>query len=409
MLRHDFTLTVLYTLCLLVAATAARADLWSDVPANDPAYKSLAQLSEAGWREQRMEASRRTTVLTRYEFALEIAKALLRATAQAEKEPDALRAKPEAVRALRALMAQFKPELEKLGLDVAASQKTLDAAMKAEPPANTDAPPALSVMPSLPSGTSSKPSWFNDLPPIALTSEIKPWMKDFLGTSSKPLVMTSIGSGLLAVDDSLFRDTLTQEPQRLMKTEFKLPVNDSLSVSVSLAALRSLGRDHSRKAWSAEAQYALGRWKLHTSLQFAGSDQLASVLWGTRSQPVGTPASVWRSLGGGVTYSPKDWLTLTARISGVTDLTRLQSNYILSTGGVGVSLKDRIALEVNWLHVNPFDPALSSSLTTRLGLKADLSSSAQWQLFYQMYDNPTGATNTRTRPSIVGTQLSVKF
>jgi hypothetical protein len=406
MLRHH--LTSICVLCLLAAATAARADLWSDVPANDPAYKSLAQLSEAGWREQRMDTSRRATILTRYEFTLEISKALLRATAQAEKEPDALRAKPEAVRALRALMAQFKPELEKLGVDVATSQKTLDAAMKAEPPANADSFPAPSVtpLPSLPSEASPKPSWFNDLPPIALTSEIKPWMKDLLGTSSKPLVMTSIGSGLLAVDDSLFRDTLTSEPQRLMKTEFKLPMNDNLSVSASLAALRSLGRDHSRKAWSAEAQYALGRWKLHTSLQFAGSDQLASALWGT---PQSRSASIWRSLGGGVTYSPQDWLTLTARISGVTDLTRLQSNYILSTGGVGVSLKDRIALEVNWLHVNPFDPALSSSLTTRLGLKAAISPSTQWQLFYQMYDNPTGATNTRIRPSIVGTQLSVKF
>ncbi len=409
MLRQHFTSTIVCALCLLVAATAAGADLWSDVPANDPAYKSLAQLSEAGWREQRMDTSRRATILTRYEFTLEIAKALLRATAQAEKEPDALRAKPEAVRALRALMVQFKPELEKLGVDVAASQKTLDAAMKAEPPANADSSPAPSVTPSpsLSSETSSKPSWFSDLPPIALTSEIKPWMKDLLGTSSKPLVVTSIGSGLLAVDDSMFRDTLTQEPQRLMKTEFKLPMNDNLSISASLAALRSLGRDHSRKAWSAEAQYALGRWKLHTSLQFAGSDQLASTLWGTPSRQVGMPASVWRSLGGGVTYSPKDWLTLTARIAGVTDLTRLQSNYILSTGGVGVSLKDRIALEVNWLHVNPFDPALSSSLTTRLGLKAAISPSTQWQLFYQMYDNPTGATNTR--PSIVGTQLSVKF
>lgn len=398
--------SIVWALCFWVAATAARADLWSEVPTSDPAYKALAQLTEAGWREQPTGMSRRPTILTRYEFALEVAKALLRATAQAEKEPDALRTKADGVRALRALMAQFKAELEKLGVDLTTARETLDATMQAAPPAQVRSPSAAPASAPKPSTTGGAPklSWFNDLPPIALTSEIKPWMKDLLGTPLKPLVVTSIGSGLLAVDDNLFRDTLTQEPQRLMKTEFKLPLNDNLSVSVSLAALRSLGRDHSRQAWSAEAQYALGRWKLHTSLQFAGSDRLASALWGTLPS---RSASLWRSLGGGVTYSSKDWLTLTARIAGVTDLTRLQSNYILSTGGVGVSLKDRIALEVNWLHVNPFDSALSSSLTTRLGLKAAISPSTQWQLFYQMYDNPTGAPDTR--PNIVGTQLSVKF
>ncbi|MCS6861131.1 MAG: hypothetical protein NZT92_12515 [Abditibacteriales bacterium] len=394
-----FTSIIVSGICLVVAVTTAQADLWSKVPAHDPAYKALAQLSDAGWREQRMDASRRPTVLTRYEFTLEVAKALLRATAQAEKEPDMLRTRAESVRALRALMAQFKVELEKLGVDVTAAHETLDKAMQGA----QEAPPPRRQ------GVSST-RWFNDLPPIALTSEIKPWMKDLWGTPSKPLVMTSLGAGLLAVEGNLFRDPRTQEPQRLIKTEFKLPVNNKLSVSASLAALRSLGRDHARRAWSAEVEYALGRWKLHTLLQFAGSDQLASALWGTPSQhravQDGLPPR-WRSLGGGITYSPRDWLTLTAGISNVTDLTQTQSHYILSTGGVGISLKDRIALEVNWLHINPFDPALSSSLTTRLGLKAAISPSTQWQLFYQMYDNPTGAPNVR--PNIVGTQLSIKF
>jgi hypothetical protein len=397
---------ILCGICLL-SATAALADSFSDVPANDPAYKLLAQLGEAGWRDQ-MGSPRRAMLLTRYEFGLEVSKVANRVTAQAEKDVSSLRPKSEALRALRSLIAQFRPELEKLGIDIATAQKTIDEALKTEPPISdgmesedpatprTVSPPS---SPNLPAASSR----FGNLPPIALNSEMEPWTKDLMGFTSRPLVMTSIGAGLLALDHTTFRDVWSQEPQRLTTTEFKLPVTDNLRISASLAELRSLARDSSQKAWSAEAEYALGRWKLDASLRFAGSDHLASALIGI---PRAHSASAWRSMGGGVTYAPKEWLTLFARVSGVTDLSRLQNNYIISSGGVGISLKDRLALEVNWLHLNPFDPAQSSSLLTRLGLKASLSPSTQWHLFYQM-DNTT--TTSTPRSNIIGAQVSVKF
>jgi hypothetical protein len=396
-------------ICSLVAWNAAAADPFSEVPANDPAYKSLALLSEAGWRAAGMNVPRRVMVLSRYEFALEVSRVIQRVSQEAKKDAAALRSQPQALRALRDLTTQFRTELEKLGVDVATARKLIDDALKVEPPTGTEAEPEDPIAPrpvssSPPRSAFSQPSRFVNLPPLALTSEMNPWMKDFLKSNSKPIVMTSIGSGLLAVDDSLFRDALTPEVQRLMTTEFKLPVTDKLSLSASLAQLRSLTRDGYHRAWSADAQYALGRWKLDASLRFAGSDQLANAFMGV---PQAHPASVWRSLGGGVAYMPKEWLTISARIAGVTDLMQLQSNYIISSGGVGISLRDKIALEVNWLHVNPFDPAQSSSLLTRLGLRTSISPSMQWQLFYHKFDD--AMTTSAARPTVIGTQVSVKF
>ena len=112
-----------------VAATGARADEFSPVPAGDPIYRQLSALDSSDPTAAKVGAG-----LTRYEAALQVARIITRVS-----NDDSAQLSRVGWRALRDLSGSLKSELSQLGIDVAAAQKLADDKLKA---------PAAKVTPS---------------------------------------------------------------------------------------------------------------------------------------------------------------------------------------------------------------------------------------------------------------------
>lgn len=110
---------------------ATRADEFSTVPAGDPLYRQMAVVARAAWTGVPASQGSNAT-LTRYEMALETAKAVIAATAR-DQSGGNWSAPPAkaALRALRELCVSLRPELKTLGVDVPATLRLLDGLLKA--------------------------------------------------------------------------------------------------------------------------------------------------------------------------------------------------------------------------------------------------------------------------------------
>ena len=107
--------------------SAARADQYTAVPTGDALYRNLSVVERNGWLNS---ASRTPNVevksLTRYELALQTAGAIFLVSARVEADANwAQSVSPSAFEALRLLTTNLRPELQKLGVDVAATLQLL--------------------------------------------------------------------------------------------------------------------------------------------------------------------------------------------------------------------------------------------------------------------------------------------
>lgn len=173
----------------LIGAVAVWAGPFSDVPRDDPLYETFRFLQEEGLLAHSLVKLPPAGALTRYEFAvatvdaLDVLSALL---AQAEAEPELAGPSsppPEVQRCqaeLRKLLNTFRPELQKLGLNIAAEMRKLDRFLKTvrslrleeRAPQPTFPPPAelsrtVAASPSLP----PEPAWEYLLAPNYSASE----------------------------------------------------------------------------------------------------------------------------------------------------------------------------------------------------------------------------------------------
>ena len=130
--------------CLLLAPVSvatpnvARADEFTTIPPGDPLYGHLATITKAGWLGD-APAQGTSHSLTRYEVALETAKAIFTVTARHRADPNwAATAPKPALRALRDLTVGLGAELKQLDIDVNATRALFDSLIKA-PITNTSA------------------------------------------------------------------------------------------------------------------------------------------------------------------------------------------------------------------------------------------------------------------------------
>ncbi|MBV9468757.1 MAG: hypothetical protein JOZ57_05890, partial [Abitibacteriaceae bacterium] len=93
---------------------AAHADEFTTVAAGDPLYTHLAAITKAGWIGESPSQGANHS-LTRYEMALETAKAIFTVTAQRRADAQWAATVPKAaVRSLRELTVSLRPELKQL-------------------------------------------------------------------------------------------------------------------------------------------------------------------------------------------------------------------------------------------------------------------------------------------------------
>jgi hypothetical protein len=119
----------------------SRADEFAVVPAGDVLYRHLSVVTRAGWTSLGInpinsapQTPATTATLTRYEMALETAKALVAVKARQESNSQwALSVSKPAVKALHHLTQALRPELKGLGVDVAAALKLCTQIMEARP------------------------------------------------------------------------------------------------------------------------------------------------------------------------------------------------------------------------------------------------------------------------------------
>lgn len=137
---------VLFMCALLLGVTsgATRADEFSVVAAGDAAYGHLSSLSQTGWLDSSTSLPKnrpsgaaaasvvtKNTTLTRYEMALQTARAIFVVSARSEADANWTRtASKPAARALRELTNTFRAELRGMGVDVVPTLKNLDAILQ---------------------------------------------------------------------------------------------------------------------------------------------------------------------------------------------------------------------------------------------------------------------------------------
>lgn len=115
--------------CLLgigIASSGARpanADEFSTIAPGDKIYTQLATLRQGPWGGDPVSS---THSLTRYEVAIETAKAILKVNAAYNANPKTLPASRSALHALRALTVTLNPELSRLDIDVPGTLRLLD-------------------------------------------------------------------------------------------------------------------------------------------------------------------------------------------------------------------------------------------------------------------------------------------
>ena len=112
------------------AKRASQSLTFSTVPAGDPLYENLAAIERANWI-QGGATSAAHPLLTRYEIAVETAKAIFYTGARHESDPSWLAATPRgSLRALRDLCKSLKGELGGMGVEVRPTLTMIDDALQ---------------------------------------------------------------------------------------------------------------------------------------------------------------------------------------------------------------------------------------------------------------------------------------
>ena len=109
-----------------LSSSTARADDFSSVPVGDALYGQLKQVQGASWTAGR-GAARTPNTMTRYEMALEAARAYLSLNARHKADANWQAQPPSSVRALREMMQALRPELQRLDVDVNQAIELCDA------------------------------------------------------------------------------------------------------------------------------------------------------------------------------------------------------------------------------------------------------------------------------------------
>lgn len=370
--------------CLLLAPVGvmpmgmAHADEFTTVPPGDALYGHLASITKAGWIGD-APTQGTSHSLTRYEVALETAKAIFTVTARHRADPNwAATAPKTALRALRDLTVALSPELKQLDIDINATRALFDSLIKAPltgtaltnplPSRNTNGttrpshadPFAASTTGGHRANASIRPQGMKvtSLVTGGLSTTDQAWS---LPLSQRLRVNTAIQALAQEQDDPLQTSTLTGH-----RSSFVSPH----AASSNSVTGRSLGTNLDVNRWlSINAGY-------HQQTLVPRPYSLREALFAASTQT--------QSIGGGVDIRLLHSLTLSgnmAKVVGTGGTTVRGTRYGGSLGLTG--WQNRLSLSANLSRLVPEDSLALTSTAAELNVGLDVTQRLSLNLLYQ--------------------------
>lgn len=349
-----------------IFASNGRADVFAQVPAGSMLYTQLATLNSASWENDISGKTARlskSTELTRYEFAIEIAKSAIDFNAHRQANPAWLATVPRSeLRSLRALVLEFSVELAGFNVPTQEITDSIDEVLRS--PASVLAKKETS---SLKAQTESDHSLsLRAFPFSSLNLE-----------SSQPTQTLNVP---LSKQFAFYAQLTTPSNALLHAAPQETPKNEASSVEAEDNTSLSAGANMSITDWlSVRAGYDFNRINQPQTLQ-------QTLLASNNNSWFSTPGSTG-SFGGGLDVKVSPGLTLSGGISrlslnapnGLNDFSGTQLE-----GGVGVSgLNNRLLLSARLAHLVPDDSTSLASTAARLNLDYALSNNLSLNLLYQ--------------------------
>jgi hypothetical protein len=375
-----------------MTARPARADEFSMVPAGDPLYRYLMAVTEAGWRGVPQGSS---STLTRYEMALETAKAIFTVTARQQASKTwALSAPKPALRALRELTNEFRVELKTLGVDVAAAQQMYSGLLR---PSSASAP--------LPVAASSGNTRLEQLPAESAASS-----------------MTVASAGIALDEPSGPAASGTQRTR-----EFQIPLSQRLRINTALSVLArdaedlfgdsALGVRHMDAPGAQRSTLADGALPaggtVQANMDVGVTDWLTlRAGYGRRAlapQPMSLESLALKdpslpligqqnSMSGGVDVAVRPGVRLSGNVENIeTDTAAGSREWTRVGGGLALSAwQNRLSLKANMSRLVPEDARVLPSTIGGLNVNLDVTERLSLTLLYQqLFSAPNPARPDR--------------
>ena len=391
----------------LAVSRPVLADEFETVPAGDPIYAQLATVAKAGW----LSAPRGSNQgLTRYEVALETAKAIFAVTAhhRADRTWDASASRP-ALGALRSLTTVLRVELKSLDVDAGETLTLLNGILK---PGSGDVP----ARPIEPSGVVFNKGSAVTRPVDDQTRQ--PFM------AAAPLTAFTGRDGSWRHVGSPNGFNMTNGGQQMAEGELNLPLSQRLRVRTAYLALAHAASDPFGDAASDGARLAQPNAP-------GGSSAKPSVL----SAGANFSVTSWLQLGASYAHRTNDprtnWLpdplalgreedSLNSNVDVVLGSLRLSGDYSHVSsdnpqfsngtrigGGVGLTAwQNRLSLNANLSRLVPEDSFALSQTAAALNIGVDVTQRMSLNLLYQQM---FGAQNPARPDRVVAGGLSISF
>ena len=366
-------------------APMARADDFSSVPIGDALYGQLKQVQSASWTAGRGAAHTPNT-MTRYEMALEAARAYLSLNARHKADANWQAQPPASVRALREMMLALRPELQRLDVDVTAALELCDAllnrkansgaaAMTLDGSSIENAATNVLARPAAPRDNNSENTGLGS---TALNAG-----RDFRLSGGDVTMKLSQRLRISAAQSSLERTA--RDPFGDRRLTGATPEN-SLSASVGTGATLAVNDWLSLRAGVEERSATPDAFRVGAVL---GSQRAPSLIGGAQSQ----------SFGGGLDIEVRPGLRLSGDVARVAVRDFGAPGETTGTrfgGGVDLSAwQNRLALSVNLSRLVPEDSASLASSSAALNLALGGDRLKLKLLYKQLFGEAANAPNNR--------------
>lgn len=373
-----------------VLVTPSRADEFSVVPTGDVLYRHLSVVTRAGWTSLGTDTTKpvpqipsTTATLTRYEMALETAKALVAVKARQESNPQwASSVSKPAVKALHHLTQALRPELKGLGVDVAAALKLCTQIMEARPGA-------------VPARTSTKAQSTTQSTSAGL-----------------PRTLTRATTFSRAAGETLPAATRNEQDGN---RPVELRLSQRLWVSTALSALQRESLDPLSDTPGSLPRTGEGETRTNVSLSLnqrfslrAMYDQHNLTPAMLSLQPYATSGSRrLSSLGGGVDVALRPGMTFSGSVENLAGDAAGEPSWTRYSGGIGLSAwESRLSLQANLSRLVPDDVRELPTTVGGVGLGFDVNERLSLSLLYQQLFSVSAPTKA---DRLVAGGLSINF
>jgi hypothetical protein len=347
-----------------VTQDTAKADEFSVVPVGNALYRNLALVVRAGWTslgagevKPTPQAASPAASLTRYEMALETAKALVAVKARQEANPQwANSVSKPPVRALLQMTQALRPELKGLGVDVAAALKLCTQLLEARPGTaqtlSARASATTRVDPAMPLAST---------PAIPLRHTARAALPTEAGSArnNEKTVELRLSQRLLVSTAVSALQHESQDPLSDVSFGLKREMQNEASTNVSLSL---------NQRFTLRAMY----------------DQRNLTPTMLSLQPYAVSGSSLSTLGGAVDVAVRPGMTFSGSVENLASDAMGDASWTRYSGGVGLSAwQNRLSLRANLSRLVPDDVRALPTTVGGVGLGFDVNERLRLSLLYQ--------------------------